>query len=389
MNRAGAHDTKAEWTERGQWIKGRMLLSTIVGRQVKLVRAGNEYDGLCPFHNDRNLGSFKVNDAKGIYHCFSCGADGDLIKFLMETNGWKYSEAVLELEKELGGGAKVALSDPKKRAEWEAEQARRDAADAAERQHRARRARAMWLGAEPIVKAGRDGATIASPALAYLRGRGIDFDQLGKVPGALRWRPDIGHIDFKGQADNRHAAMIACIRLLDGSIAGCHRTYLDVSGWDHRTRSGPVRKLGGVSDAKLSFGPSLGGHIPLWKGKSDKPLRDIPPGTDVYMSEGIEDGLSVAISVPDRRVIAGVSGSKLPSVELPPQMGRLILIGQRDKVTGACDEGFEAAVAAHQERGRTVDVMWPPEGYKDFNDVLTGKRIGAGQDGGTGCANGQ
>lgn len=388
----GGQDGLAEWRERGQWVKSRMLLSTVIGRQVKLVKAGNEYDGLCPFHNDRKLGSFKVNDAKGIYQCFSpgCRATGDLITFLMEQKGWKYSEVVLELEKELGGGAKVELADPKRRAEWEAEAARREVADAAERTGRAKRAAAMWLGSDPIAMTGAKGDRLMTPPLSYLHGRAIDFEQLGKVPGSLRWRPDIGHMDFKGQANNRHTAMIACIRALDGAIVGCHRTYLDVSQWDHRTRSGPVGKMQGVSDAKLSFGPSLGGHIPLWKGASDKPLHSIPEGMDVYMSEGIEDGLSVAISVPDRRVIAGVSGSKLGAVELPPQMGRLILIGQRypqgklDKegrdIGGECDEGFEAAVAAHQEAGRTVEVMWPPEGYKDFNDVLTGKRIG---DGGT------
>lgn len=398
----GGVDKKAEWDARGQWVKDRMPVSKIVGRTVKLHRAGNEYDGLCPFHNDRKLGSFKVNDTKGIYFCFSCKATGDVIKFLTESNGWKYSEAVLELEKELGGGAQVALADPAKRAEWEAERAARDAADEADRQRRSTRAANLWHGSDPMAGMRRDGVPQWTPPLSYFAGRGIDFRPLGKVPGALRWRPDIGHQEFRGQPDNRHTAIIACVLRLDGSICAVHRTYLDVSQWDHRTRSGPVGKMQGLADpklAKMSMGPVFGGHIPLWKGASDKPLRDIPEGTDIYMSEGKEDGLSVAISAPDRRVIAGVSGSNLANVELPPQMGRLILIGQRypfgklDKdgrdIAGECDEGFEAAVAAHQEQGRQVSVMWPPEGFKDWNDVLTGKRIGANIGGGSGCLGAQ
>src|SRR3546814_16178639 len=53
-------------------------------------------------------------------------------------------------------------------------------------------------------------------ALAYLQQRGIDFAALGRIPGSLRWRPDIGHPDHKGQVDNRHAAMIASIHALAG-----------------------------------------------------------------------------------------------------------------------------------------------------------------------------
>ncbi|WP_286749761.1 CHC2 zinc finger domain-containing protein [Sphingopyxis sp. SCN 67-31] len=354
-------------------MKDRMPLSKIIGRELKLHRAGREYDALCPFHHDTSLGSFKVNDGKGIYFCFSCGATGDLFRWLAARQGWRFSQAVVELERELGGGAAIALKDPVKRAEWDAEQAARAAADAADVERRRKRAANLWHGSEPI---GRDG--VATPALAYLAQRGIDFAALGRIPGSLRWRPDIGHPDFKGQPDNRHAAMIASIHALDGSVIGCHRTYLDISGWDHATRSGVVTKLGGVSDAKLTLGPSLGGHIPVWKGDFRGPLHAIPAGTRVYLSEGIEDGASVAVSDPARRVIAGVSASKMPSVDLPPQMGELVLIGQRDKRTGEPDDLFEKAVAAHQEKGRSVSIMWPPaypplRFYKDFNDVLTGK----------------
>lgn len=382
---AAAGDGLAEWRRRGQEVKRHVRLSEIIKKSVKLVQAGNEWDGLCPFHHDTSLGSFKVNDGKGIYQCFSCGASGDVFRWLKERADLKFSEAVKELEADYGL-SQIRWSDPEVRAEWEAEDARREAEAQRDRLGRARRAAALWMGSAPIAGDRDDGLPQWTPALAYLAGRGIDFRPLGKVPGALRWRPDIGHQEYKGRPDNRFTAMIACVRLLDGTICAAHRTYLDVSEWDFATRSGPVGKLKALKDpklAKMSLGPVYGGHIPLWKGASDKPLRDIPEGTDVYLSEGKEDGLSVAVAAPDRRVIAAVSGSNMPNVELPPQMGKLVIIGQRHKQTGECDEAFEKVVRAHQERGRTVSIMWPPEGYKDFNDVLTGTRIDSM--GGTGC----
>lgn len=346
-------------------------VSDVVGRAVSLVRAGSEFTGLCPFHNDTNVGSFMVNDAKGIFKCFACGETGSALDFLIKHRGMPFLDALAALESDAGLSS-IDFNDPAKVRELEAARAAREAAAAKDAEGRRTHAESLWLGAEPI---GRNG--VATPALAYLKGRGIDLAEMGKVPGALRWRPDIGHPDFKGRRDNRHAAMIAGIFALSGQVVGCHRTYLDISGWEHATRSGRVTKLGGVSDAKLTLGPSLGGHIPLWKGEHRHPLKDIPPGTDVYMSEGIEDGLSVAYASPSRRVIAGVSGSKLGSVDLPEQMGRLILIGQRHKYTGEPDDGFEAAIAKQQARGHKVSMMWPPEAppshfFKDFNDQLNG-----------------
>lgn len=49
-------------------LKGRHALSAIIGRRVKLRKAGHELVGLCPFH-DENTPSFRVNDAKGVFHC--------------------------------------------------------------------------------------------------------------------------------------------------------------------------------------------------------------------------------------------------------------------------------------------------------------------------------
>jgi DNA primase len=76
-------------------------VSTVVGRRVKLSRAGREMKGCCPFHNEKSP-SFFVNDDKGFYHCFGCGAHGDVIRFMVEQDGLGFIDAVKALAQEAG-----------------------------------------------------------------------------------------------------------------------------------------------------------------------------------------------------------------------------------------------------------------------------------------------
>jgi DNA primase len=82
-------------------IRSRVSLSAIVGRRVKLLRAGREMKGCCPFHNEKTP-SFYVNDDKAFYHCFGCGAHGDAIRFLVEQEGLAFRDAVATLAAEAG-----------------------------------------------------------------------------------------------------------------------------------------------------------------------------------------------------------------------------------------------------------------------------------------------
>ena len=82
-------------------IRSRLPVSEVVGRKVRLVRKGREHSGLCPFHNEKTP-SFTVNDDKGFYHCFGCGAHGDVIRFVTETEGLSFPEAVERLAGQAG-----------------------------------------------------------------------------------------------------------------------------------------------------------------------------------------------------------------------------------------------------------------------------------------------
>ena len=77
-------------------IRSRLPLSEIVGKRLKLTRAGREYKACCPFHNEKSP-SFYVNDEKQFYHCFGCGAHGDVIGFVMHNDRLSFPEAIESL----------------------------------------------------------------------------------------------------------------------------------------------------------------------------------------------------------------------------------------------------------------------------------------------------
>ena len=91
-------------------LRTRTLLSGVVGKAVKLQRAGREFKACCPFHQEKTP-SFYVNDDKGFYHCFGCSAHGDAIRFVTETQGLSFIDAVKELAQ--AAGMTVPAPDPR------------------------------------------------------------------------------------------------------------------------------------------------------------------------------------------------------------------------------------------------------------------------------------
>ncbi|MDF2965678.1 MAG: primase [Rickettsiaceae bacterium] len=82
-------------------LRQRVPTSQVVASRVQLTRKGYEFSGLCPFHDEKTP-SFTVNDVKRFYHCFGCGAHGDAIKFVSETEGIGYQEAAIKIAESNG-----------------------------------------------------------------------------------------------------------------------------------------------------------------------------------------------------------------------------------------------------------------------------------------------
>lgn len=163
-------------------LRVRTTLSALIGKSVKIQKAGREYKACCPFHSEKSP-SFTINDEKGFYHCFGCGAHGDAIRWMTDQRGLPFMEAV----KELAEAAGLELPAPDPRA------ARR--AEAARSLHDVTTAAQDWFVAQ---FEGLEGAE----ARAYVSRRGISEktrrafglglapDSRGKLKAALKAFPE-------------------------------------------------------------------------------------------------------------------------------------------------------------------------------------------------------
>ncbi|RTK93354.1 MAG: DNA primase [Rickettsiales bacterium] len=101
-------------TEFYNHLRDYVSVSEIVRQKIILTKKMGEYVGICPFHNEKTP-SFTVSDAKKFYHCFGCGAHGDVIRFVSETNGIGYKEAAIKIANEKGIELpKMSASEEKK-----------------------------------------------------------------------------------------------------------------------------------------------------------------------------------------------------------------------------------------------------------------------------------
>lgn len=77
-------------------LRNKITLSDVIRQKVNLIKKSGEYSGLCPFHVEKSP-SFTVSDAKRFYHCFGCGAHGDVVKFVSSISGLSYKDSAIKL----------------------------------------------------------------------------------------------------------------------------------------------------------------------------------------------------------------------------------------------------------------------------------------------------
>lgn len=226
----------------------------------------------------------------------------------------------------------------------------------AEAERMRRYARWLWLSGQEDVR--------GTPVDAYLRGRGIHLTEMCRQPRALRFHPEVPNSD-SGRA---WPAMLAAVTDQAGTHVATHRTYLEVLD-DGRVRKAPIF-VAGKQRAKTTVGTYAGACIRLWRGASGRSLREAPDGEPVDITEGIEDGLSVATVWPDRRVLVAISVSNMGSVALPPAVHTVRMWFQNDK-TNAAMLAADRAERMHLEAGRAIEWQKVPRQFKDINEMLT------------------
>lgn len=293
-------------------IRANHTLPSIVGVSVKLIRAGNEYKACCPFHADKNP-SFTIFSGGQRFHCFGCGASGDVLDYLMRLHKVALRDAAAMLT---GGNLPtVHIAAP----------------PADEGSDRIADAKAIWRAAEPA------GGTLAE---TYLRSRGIGI----AIPESIRFT----RLRY-GATGAEHPVLVAAVASADNKLIGIQRTYLNGAG----TGKAAVRK------AKLSLGRVSGGAIRL-----------APCARSLIVAEGLEDGLTLQQGL-GRAVWVAAGASMLPSMIFPQGVGSVAIGGDNDEA-GRLSARKAAEVFAH--RGIESRVFFPVNA-KDFNaELMEGPR---------------
>lgn len=304
--------------------KDKHNISDVMAKHAKVTRAGREKHSLCPFHKEKSP-SFQLNDAKGTYYCFGCGATGDIVRLVMHLQGVDFMGAMRWL-----GAADLPDVDPADRLQAAVE-------DAAERARAIADARTMW---------GRCIDPHGTPAETYLREcRGITMDltpavRFGMVPTGR---------DEDGNWKRPYPALVLSVIDGAGDIVGVQRVFLSDDGRQKRWGK----------KSKLSLGRPRGAAVRLQAGRSG----------EVVMCEGPEDGFSLAQEMPDHHVWVALGTAMMPEIKLPPSLTAITIAGQNDAAGRAA---VEAARGRFIERGIAVRLMYPAAGFKDWNDQLRG-----------------
>lgn len=295
-------------------------LPGIAGKLVHLRKTGTEWLGCCPFHADRSP-SFTIYDAGQRFHCFGCGASGDVLDFVQRA----YAVTLPEALRLLGRGDLPTASLPLPAA-GHGGQPRPDLG---------RVARAIWRRAVPAA---------GTPGEAYLRHRDL----------CPPYPPDVRFLALPCGNLGALPCLVLAVRDVAGQVTGIQRIFLDPAG----------RGKADVPAPKRSLGPVKGGAIRL---------GELDGSGKVTVCEGPEDGLSL------RHMLGGpvwvAAGTAfLPAMQFPPGVHSIVIGADNDPA------GQAAAHKAAQdftERGLAVRIIRPLAWAKDFNDELTGAAHGS------------
>ncbi|MBB4211784.1 DNA primase [Rhodothalassium salexigens DSM 2132] len=319
-------------------IRERVPLADVIGRSVKLVRAGREYKGLCPFHNEKTP-SFHVIPEKGFYHCFGCGASGDVITFLTDHEGLSFPEAVERLAAEAG------LDLPKPDPETERREAR------AASLHDVMETAARWYQAQLTGPGGRE-------ARAYLDRRGVSAAsvegfRLGVAPAQRTALKEA--LSARGVSEGQMVEAGLLIRPEDGG-AGYdrfrNRLMFPIADGRGRVIAFGGRALDGHAKAKYLNSP----ETPLFhKGHAlynlDKARRAAHDAREIVVVEGYMDVIALAD--------AGIAQAVAPlGTALTPE--QLTLLWRLVPEPVLCFDGDSAGLrAAHRAIERALPVLKP------------------------------
>ena len=333
-----------------------------------------KYWALNPGRADSKVGSFYVNltgNYAGRFMDHASGDQGDMLDLIQLALNCDRPTALAEARQFLGMDAETEDQRQLRLRQQQAAKARRQQAEidaVAKAKEKQGHAHAMFISAQPKLE--------GTPVANYLAGRAIGLEDLARQPGAIRYLPKCNYFHTDKETgeyiEGEYPAMISAIYgpAVDGKspeFFGVHRTYLA------KDEAGNWRKAP-VPDPKKVFGRMKAGYIRLWTGTGPRggkavPLSRAPEGDHVYITEGIEDGLSMAVIKPDARVLVAISLGNIKEMILPAAIKRITIVADNDDGPEQL-RLIEQAIANFTNQGRVVAKWQNRHGGKDLNDAL-------------------
>jgi DNA primase len=329
-------------------VKQQADIVRVVGEYVRLKKSGQNFTGLCPFHSEKTP-SFAVHPVKQIYHCFGCGAGGDVFKFVMEMDKITFPESVRAVAEKCG----IAIPRAKERTPEERQQ-NQQRTSLVELHREAAGFFVQQLNATPEGRA----------AKAYLLDRGLDSDAMARF--------GIGFAPSGGEA------------LLRGFQQKYPEKALEVSGLFSRDQNGRLfdrfrRRvmfpIANDSGKIVAFGGrALGDDLPKYLNSPETPIytksnllyhldrakEALRQRDFAVLVEGYMDAIAVARAGISNVVASCGTSLTEPQVKLLNRFTRRIIVNYDPDTAGQA--ATERSLTILLEQGAEVRVLALPGG---------------------------
>ena len=329
-------------------VKQQADIVRVVGEYVRLKKSGQNFTGLCPFHSEKTP-SFAVHPVKQIYHCFGCGAGGDVFKFVMEMDRCEFPEAIRTVAEKCG----IALPSPRERSpEERKEQTQRTSLVE------------MHKEAAAFFRRQLEGTAEGKAARAYLADRGLNDEALARF--------GIGYAPSGGDALLRHLRAKYPEKLLD--VSGL--TSQDQGGRRYdRFRRRIMFPIANESGKVIAFGGrALGDDLPKYLNSPETPIytkssvlyhldrakESIRQRDAVVLVEGYMDAIAVASAGVDNVIASCGTSLTEMQVKLLSRFTRRVIVNYDPDTAGQA--ATERSLTILLEQNCDVRVLALPGG---------------------------
>jgi DNA primase len=314
-------------------LRARLPLSGIANKKLRLQRAGREFKACCPFHNEKTP-SFYINDDKQFYHCFGCGAHGDVIGWTMRMDHLSFPEAIETLAAQ--AGLAIPQDTPVERERYDREK----------RLYQLLERTTGWFEEQLTSPQGREG-------LNYLRSRGLSDEAMKRF-----------HL---GYAPHDAQALIRALIKEGFSI-------------DEMLAVGLIKKS---EDRNGSAGshPGAGEHFSFFRNRVIFPVGDRRGRTVAFGARILGDGEPKYLNSPDHalfhkgKLLYGLSRARAALAQNQP----IIVVEGYMDVIALVEAGYQGAVAplGTALTEDQIAILWkllpPPDARdptRDYNPIL-------------------